>query len=62
MKKFLKEDWLKSQYSSLEERKEYLRKNYIPDNLELTVMNYAEFFEKREELLLQKLKEILLEK
>lgn len=56
------EEWINSQYKSDEERKEYLRKNYIPEDIELTIVNYEEFFNKREELIFEKLKEILLEK
>lgn len=56
------EEWINSQYKSAEERREYLKKNYIPENIELTITNYEEFFRRREELILEKLKEILLEK
>lgn len=55
-------DWLEEQDFSKEERKDYFKKNYIPENIELTFKNYNEFFEKREELLLKQLKKILLEK
>lgn len=56
------EEWINSQYKSNQARKEYLEKNYIPENIELTITNYEEFFRRREELILEKLKEILLEK
>lgn len=55
-------DWLEEQDFSKEERKDYFKKNYIPENIELTFKNYNEFFEKRKELLLKQLKKILLEK
>ena len=56
------EEWINSQYKSNQARKEYLEKNYIPENIELTITNYEEFFRRREELIFEKLKEILLEK
>ena len=55
-------DWLEEQDFSEEERKDYFKKNYIPENIELTFKNYNEFFEEREKLLLKQLKKILLEK
>lgn len=55
-------DWLEEQDFSKEERKDYFKKNYIPENIELTFRNYNEFFEEREKLLLKQLKKILLEK
>ncbi|WP_335969114.1 DUF262 domain-containing protein [Fusobacterium polymorphum] len=55
-------DWLEEQDFSEEERKDYFKKNYIPENIELTFKNYNEFFETREKLLLKQLKKILLEK
>ena len=55
-------DWLEEQDFSEEERKDYFKKNYIPENIELTFRNYNEFFEEREKLLLKQLKKILLEK
>ena len=44
-------DWLEEQDFSKEERKDYFKKNYIPENIELTFRNYNEFFEEREKLL-----------
>ena len=55
-------EWINSQYKIDDKRKEYLRKNYIPEEIELTIANYKKFFKKREALMLEKLKEILLEK
>ena len=46
-------DWLEEQDFSKEERKDYFKKNYIPENIELTFRNYNEFFEEREKLLLK---------
>lgn len=55
-------DWLEEHDFSEEEKKEYFKKNYIPDNIELTFENYNEFLLARDELLLKQLKKILLEK
>lgn len=55
-------DWLEEQNFSEEEKRDYFKKNYIPENIELTFKNYNEFFETREKLLLKQLKKILLEK
>ncbi len=59
------EVWLKEEYKdnqqAIEEYK-YKRKNYIDPNLKLEWENIKEFREKREEAIIEKLKEVLLPK
>jgi hypothetical protein len=51
--------WLSETYPNEQERKEYMSKHYIPD-IDLDAGNFLEFFEKREELIRQQLKKLLL--
>lgn len=50
--------WLNKVFPDEKIRNEYKFKNYIPD-LDLTLDNFINFFEKREELIMKKLKDIL---
>ncbi len=51
-------EWLVKLYPNETERKDYMRKNYIPD-IQLDFTNFKEFISKRKELMLQKYKDIL---
>lgn len=53
------ETWLTKTYQSKDERKEYMKKHFIPESIDLSFGNFNEFFEQRSKLLLQKLKEVL---
>lgn len=52
-------EWIKLQNFSENEKKDYYKKNYIPESLELDLNNFNEFIVQRDSLLLKKLKEIL---
>ncbi|MGL2334747.1 DUF262 domain-containing protein [Helicobacter pylori] len=56
------EVWLKEEYKDQKAIEEYKRKNYIDPTLELEWENIKEFREKREEAIIEKLKEALLPK
>ncbi len=57
------EVWLKEEYKDNQQAiEEYKRKNYIDPTLELEWENIKEFREKREEAIIEKLKEVLLPK
>jgi uncharacterized protein with ParB-like and HNH nuclease domain len=51
-------EWLLKTYPIEDDRKDYMRKNYIPD-VDHNLTNFKEFIIKRKELLFQKYKEIL---
>ena len=51
--------WLEQTYPSEEERKDYMKKHFIPQDIDLSFGNFKEFFEKRNKLILQEFKEIL---
>jgi len=50
--------WIYEAYPDEEEREKYMEKHYIPD-VNLSFDNFLEFFEKREELIIAKLEDIL---
>ncbi|GAA7924607.1 DUF262 domain-containing protein [Helicobacter pylori] len=56
------EVWLKEEYKNEQAIKEYKEKNYIDPTLKLEWENIEEFREKREEVIIKKLKEVLLPK
>ncbi|PDW87631.1 nuclease, EndA/NucM family protein [Helicobacter pylori] len=56
------EVWLKEEYKNEQAIEEYKRKNYIDPTLKLEWENIKEFREKREEAIIEKLKEVLLPK
>ena len=51
--------WLFETYPNDQERKEYMSKHYVPD-ISLDANNFLEFFEKREEIIKQQLKNLLI--
>jgi len=51
--------WLKQTYPAEDERKEYMKKHFIPQDVDLSFSNFEEFFRSRNKLILQKFKEIL---
>ena len=52
-------EWVIETYPSLEERRDYLRKNHIPDT-DLSLTNFINVFKEREGILRNKLTEILM--
>ncbi|GAA7277409.1 hypothetical protein HpBGD95_10620 [Helicobacter pylori] len=56
------EVWLKEEYKNEQAIEEYKRKNYIDPNLKLEWENIKDFREKREKVIIEKLKEVLLPK
>jgi len=50
--------WLTEKYPSKAERKDYLAKHYIPD-VDLSLANFREFIEKREQMLVKAFKKLL---
>jgi len=54
-------EWLLETYPDEKERKEYMTRHYIPD-VELDAGNFLEFFEKREEMIRQHLRKLLITK
>ena len=51
--------WLYETFPDDIARKDYMRKHYIPENIDLDFSNFEEFVTKREELLKQALKKYL---
>ncbi len=56
------EVWLKEEYKNEKDIEEYKKRNYIDPNLKLEWENIKEFREKREEVIIKTLKEVLLPK
>ncbi|MDU9789093.1 DUF262 domain-containing protein [Helicobacter pylori] len=56
------EVWLKEEYKNEQDIEEYKKRNYIDPTLKLEWENIKEFREKREEVIITKLKEVLLPK
>ncbi len=52
-------DWIVQKYPDPNEKKDYMRKHYIPD-IDLKHENFLRFFEFREDLLLEQLQKILM--
>ena len=53
------EVWLKKTHSKEDERKEYLKKNFIPSNVDLSFTNFEEFLTERNKMLTTQLKKVL---
>ena len=53
------EDWMDENYSNPEQRKDYMKKHYIPD-VDFAFTNFEEFFTEREKLLTDALKKYLM--
>jgi len=54
------EQWLTKTYPNKDERKEYMKKHFIPEGIDLSFDNFAQFLEERNKLLLQKFRDILI--
>lgn len=44
-------EWLFKNYPDVQRRKEYMNKNYIPDNIDLSFGNFEEFIKERQKLM-----------
>jgi len=53
------EDWLKGTYKTADDRSSYMKRHFIPD-VDLSFSNFKVFFKKREELMKDELRRILL--
>ena len=51
--------WLEEMHPKTEERREFMRKHYIPQDVDLSFENFEEFFYKRNGLLLEELRKVL---
>ena len=51
--------WLEETYQNLEQRKEFMKRPYIPQGIDLSFENFEEFFNKRNDLLLEELRKVL---
>lgn len=52
------EQWIEESFDSEEQRKDYMKKNYIPD-VDFSLSNFVEFFDEREKLIVKALKKEL---
>ncbi len=50
--------WIKEKYPNKDDRKAYMKKNYIPD-VDLSLENFKEFIEEREKLIVSAFKDLL---
>lgn len=50
--------WIKEKYPNKDDRKAYMKKNYIPD-IDLSLENFKEFIKEREKLIVSAFKELL---
>jgi len=51
--------WLERTYPNKDERKEYMKKHFIPQDIDLSFNNFEQFLKERNKIILQKLKETL---
>jgi hypothetical protein len=52
-------DWLEQTFPDQNERKEFMRKHFIPENVDLSLGNFLGFFEERNKLIEENFKRIL---
>lgn len=52
-------EWLEESYPNVNERKEYMEKHFIPQNVDSDFSNFDKFLTERNKLIVSKLKEIL---
>ena len=53
-------EWLEERYTDPDEKKEYLLKNYIPTDIDLSLSNFEQFIRERNELIQKRLREALI--
>lgn len=54
------EDWVAMTFKSEQDKRDYMRKNYIPEDISIGFTNFKEFFEHRNEMLRSQLKTLLI--
>lgn len=54
------EDWVAMTFKSEQDKRDYMRKNYIPEDISIGFTNFKEFFEHRNEMLKSQLKTLLI--
>lgn len=52
-------EWLDKEYLNEDERKEYMRKNYIPNDIDLNISNFEQFIEQRKKMMFEKYKSLI---
>lgn len=52
--------WLEKAFPNIDERNDYMNKHHIPQNIDLSFENFEEFFNKRNNLISQELRKVLL--
>ncbi|MFX0135977.1 MAG: DUF262 domain-containing protein [Candidatus Hodarchaeota archaeon] len=52
-------EWLQKNYKDKQARKDFMKKNYIPKNIDLSFKNFEVFIEERKKLIVDKYKSIL---
>jgi hypothetical protein len=52
-------EWLEANYPDMTNRKEYMTKHFIPEDIDLNFQNFLEVLAKRKELMANNLKQIL---
>ncbi len=52
-------DWFEETYPSKDERLEFMKKHFIPQDIDLGFANFKQFFDERNKLILKRLKELL---
>jgi hypothetical protein len=52
-------DWLTKTFPNDQERKDYMKKNYIPDNIDLSFDNFEEFLKERQTLMKRQYENVL---
>ena len=52
------EEWIDKHFDSEDQRRDYMKKNYIPE-VDFSLSNFEEFFEEREKLLVKALEKVL---
>ncbi len=55
------QEWLNKTYKDKDAKLDFMRKNYIPSEVDLSFGNFKEFFDAREDLIKHKLTSILME-
>jgi len=54
-------EWLNKTFRDKDAQSDFMRKNYIPPDMDLSFSNFAEFSEAREDLIKHRLKRLLLD-
>jgi hypothetical protein len=55
------QEWLNKTYKDKDAKSDFMRKNFIPANIDLSFGNFMEFFDARDDLIKHRLKRLLLD-